>query len=62
MTAEIASKGCNGCGLCTDLCPTVFGMNKMFYAEVLTSDVPLSKEKQAKEAKKNCPVSVITLA
>ena len=61
MTAEIASTGCNGCGLCTDLCPTVFEMNKKFYAEVLTKDVPLSKEKQAREAKKNCPVSAITL-
>jgi len=36
-------------------------MSKKFYAEVLTREVPLSKEKQAKEAKKNCPVSVITL-
>lgn len=61
MTAEIASKGCNGCGLCTDLCPSVFGMNKNVYAEVLTMDIPLSIEKQVKEAKKNCPVSVIEL-
>lgn len=61
MTAEIASKGCNGCGLCTDLCPSVFQMNKRFYAEVVTKEVPLSKEKQVKEAKENCPVSVINL-
>lgn len=61
MTAEIASKGCNGCGLCTDLCPSVFGMNKKIFVEILTSDVPLSKEKQAIEAKNNCPVSVIKL-
>ncbi|MFV0341377.1 MAG: ferredoxin [Anaerocolumna sp.] len=62
MTAEIASKGCKGCGICTDICPSIFQMNKKIYAEVIERNVPISKEKQVKEATKHCPVSVITLA
>lgn len=62
MTVEIVPNSCNGCGLCTDLCPTVFQMNRKFYVETLMNEVPLSKTKQAKEASKHCPVSAIALA
>lgn len=61
MKAAITKRGCNGCGLCTDICPTIFRMNKRVYAEALSEEIPLEKERDAKEAEINCPVSVITL-
>ena len=60
MRAVIAKKGCIGCGLCTDICPSVFRMSKKAYAEVYADEVS-EDINEATEAKENCPVSVITL-
>ncbi|BCJ94756.1 ferredoxin [Anaerocolumna cellulosilytica] len=61
MKVAIAKRGCNGCGLCTDICPTIFKMNKNIYAEVSSKEIPFDKEKDVLEAEINCPVSVIIL-
>ncbi|WMJ88775.1 ferredoxin [Anaerocolumna sp. MB42-C2] len=61
MRAVIAKKGCIGCGLCTDICPTVFKMSKEAYAEVYAEEVSQENRNEAIEAKENCPVSVIKL-
>ncbi len=62
MKAVIAKKGCIGCGLCTDICPSVFRMTDKAYAEVYVDEVPAGDIKDAEEAKENCPVFVISLS
>lgn len=59
MKANI-KKGCIGCGLCTDICPSVFQMTKKLYAEVY-NEVSDQDINDAKEAVQNCPVSIISL-
>lgn len=64
MKAEIKGdekKGCNGCGLCIDICPSVFQMGKRAYAEVIVDEILAKDSKKVLEAEKNCPVSVITI-
>ncbi|MFU0828232.1 MAG: hypothetical protein ACFWTJ_12035 [Lachnoclostridium sp.] len=60
MKAEI-KKGCNGCGLCTDLCPGVFQMNRLVYANVYVKEIAPKDSKKALKAQTNCPVNVITV-
>ncbi len=62
MKAVIAKKRCIGCGLCTDICPSVFKMTVKVYAEVYRKEVPPKYIKNAHEAKENCPVSIISLS
>lgn len=54
-------KGCIGCGLCTDICPSVFQMGKHAYAEVYVEAVSAKDSKKTLEAESNCPVNVITV-
>lgn len=55
----VVHDGCIACGLCVSVCPEVFRMGEDMaeaYAEV-TKEV----EREAKEARDGCPVSVIDL-
>ncbi len=61
MKATIAQDGCIGCGLCTDICISVFKMADNAYAEVYVDEVPAEDIKDAEEAMENCPVLVISL-
>ncbi|WP_202621499.1 ferredoxin [Anaerocolumna sedimenticola] len=61
MRAVIVKKECIGCGLCTDICPTVFKMSKKAYAEVYVDEVSQEDRNEAMEAKENCPASAIKL-
>ncbi len=61
MKAVIAKKGCNGCGLCTDICPSVFRMTNKAYAEVYADEVLKKDVKDARLAEENCPVSIISV-
>ena len=54
-------KGCIGCGLCTDICPSVFQMGRRAYAEVNEEEVSAKDSKKVLEAEANCPVNVITV-
>ena len=61
MKATIDREGCISCGLCVETCPEVFRMADDGLAEVYTNPIPESAEDTAKEARDNCPVSVITV-
>lgn len=52
------NEGCIGCGLCVSTCPEVFHMTDSGVAEA-AEKVPTEQEELAKEARDNCPVSVI---
>lgn len=59
MKAKIDRDGCIGCGLCPDICPSVFRMADDGLAEVYVDEVPAEDEDKAIEAQESCPVSVI---
>lgn len=62
MKAVIAKRGCLGCGLCTDICPTVFKMTEKAYSMVYTEEISSEDEENVTMAKKNCPAKVIKIA
>lgn len=55
----IVEEGCIACGMCVSICPDVFRMGDEV-AEV-HADVTEINEKEAKEARDGCPVSVINI-
>jgi ferredoxin len=61
MKAVIAKRGCLGCGLCTDICPTVFKMTEKAFSMVYVEEIPAEDAESATMAKKNCPAKVIKL-
>lgn len=61
MIASIDRDGCISCGLCAEICPSVFRMADDGLAEVYVDVVPEDSEKDAIEAQDSCPVSVITV-
>jgi ferredoxin len=62
MNAVISKKGCVGCGLCTDICPSVFRMTNKAYAEVYVDEIAAKDKKNVTVAKENCPSSVISIS
>ena len=58
MTVKIED-GCIACGMCVSICPEVFCMGDEI-AQV-HADVTEENEKEAKEARDGCPVSVIDI-
>lgn len=60
MKAVIDRSGCIGCGLCAGTCPEVFRMAEDGLAEVY-APVDDTVIESAKEARDNCPASVISL-
>lgn len=51
---------CVGCGLCTEICPTVFAMRGEV-AIAITDPVPTAAESDCTDAKNQCPVTAIAL-
>ena len=51
-------EGCIACGLCVEICPTVFKMGDEV-AEVITVEVSADCEDDVKQAAEDCPVEVI---
>ncbi|MFA6010017.1 MAG: ferredoxin [Desulfobacteraceae bacterium] len=48
---------CTMCGICTEICPSVFKVNRAGYIEVLECDV--YPENEVLDAVKNCPAQCI---
>ncbi len=61
MKAKLDRSGCIGCGMCEQICPSVFRMADDGIAEAYVEDVPAGEEDNAVEAMNSCPVSVITV-
>jgi ferredoxin len=59
MTVKIDEKKCLGCGLCVNICPSVF---VLIGDKVVPEDTEVAAGKQlfCKSAADNCPVSAIT--
>ena len=56
-TPSVDLSECTACGICTELCPSVFRMNSAGYIEVL--DLAEYPEKDVMDAVKNCPEKCI---
>ena len=59
MTAHV-NDSCIGCGLCANLCPTVFTMTDAGVASA-RYQIPADAEGQTAEAAQSCPVSAIEI-
>lgn len=60
MYASVNSD-CTGCASCEAICPEVFRMNSLGFAEAYLNPVPAESEKLTKEAAHGCPADAITL-
>lgn len=58
MKVEIDKEGCIACGLCAELCPSVFELDDEGLAFV-KEQPSFEVEEMAKEVAESCPVSVI---
>lgn len=61
MKATIDRSGCISCGICADTCPQVFEMDDDGLAKTVKDEVPDTLIESAKEARDQCPVSVINI-
>ncbi|NCN99966.1 ferredoxin [Candidatus Falkowbacteria bacterium] len=57
---KINASKCIGCGLCVDLCPTVFRLNSSGQAEVFGNELSGDNE-EVKSAAQSCPAEAIIL-
>jgi ferredoxin len=61
MKAKVDQETCIGCGLCAEICPSVFEMNNDSKASVKVENVPENAQKDCREAAQNCPVEAISI-
>ncbi len=60
MKARIIPEECIACGLCTDVCPSVFRLVDLETVEAV-GEVPEGDEDAARESAEGCPVEAIVL-
>lgn len=60
MKAKVDKELCIGCGLCTEICPSVFFMDDSGKA-VAKPMVSTEKETECREAATQCPVEAIKI-
>jgi len=61
MKAIVDPELCTGCGLCPDICPSVFEMNDDGIAESIIAPVPVDDESSCREAADSCPAEAIVI-
>lgn len=61
MKAKIDKSGCIHCGLCADICPTVFHQEGRDAASVRVNEIPAKYKIEAETAEEQCPTNVIKL-
>jgi len=59
MKVIIDREACVGCGLCTEVCPDYFEMDKENKAVVKVEPPPKDLEKLCEDAASECPVDAI---
>lgn len=61
LYANIKTRGCIGCGFCSQICPAVFQVNDCAAAAVITHPIPPEEEARAITARNDCPTHVISI-
>lgn len=61
MRASVDQDGCISCGICTSVCPDVFHYNEEGKSEAIASEIKEDDIDTAKQARDDCPVSVIDI-
>ena len=61
VKAEINKSGCIKCGLCADICPTVFRQEGSEAASVRVEEIPAKVKSEAEIAEEQCPTNVIKI-
>lgn len=62
MKAIVDRDVCIGCGLCADLCPSVYEMDAEGISVAITTDIPAESANDAEQAMEQCPVGAITIS
>lgn len=60
MRVWVDEDACTGCGLCVDMCPSVFELDDGV-AFVATGRVPEGEEERVEDAADECPVEAIVI-
>lgn len=60
MKAKVNQDNCIGCGVCEQLCPTIFRINENGVSEVYAK-ITQEDESNVETASTSCPVSVIEI-
>jgi len=62
MKAKVDENACIGCGICEQICPSVFKMTDEGLAKAIEEDLQEDKDIEcANEAKEECPVDAISV-
>jgi len=59
LKASVNKNACIGCGICIDICPTVFEFDPQGLSESITTYITPATEHSAKAAAEACPTNAI---
>lgn len=62
LRASVNQNACIGCGLCAEICPSVFSMTSKGLAETTVSMVDPSMGNTLREAANSCPTQAISIS